>query len=207
MRNDVIDEFENVKISRIPIKEALRKIEEFHGGIAPGIVLGGLMIDLAQELIGEGVLYNVVAESRYCLPDAVQIFTPCTVGNNWLAVKDYGRYAVTLYNIEDRVGVRVWVDMGKLERYPEIWNWFLKRVPKKELPLEVLLPAMLRAGRGMLSALRVKVADNLGPGKKGIVAVCPICGECYPEHDGDRCVACREGAYYEGDAAPEAILW
>ena len=197
MRLKYLHDFEDTVLSGLTLTEALDKIERFHGSVAPGILIGGLMIDLAQELIGDSVLYNVVAETPYCLPDAVQIFTPCTVGNNWLKVVDYGRYAVTLYNKDSGAGIRVWVDLNRLERFQEVFNWFLKRVPKKSLPLELLLPAILHAGREMFSNRNVRVSDSAWGVKKGDVGVCPACGECYPVTHGTVCRACAEGSYYQ----------
>jgi len=200
-----LDDFERTILSGMKLSAALNRIEGFHGSVAPGILIGGLMIDLAQELIGDSILYNAVAETPYCLPDAVQIFTPCTVGNNWLKVVDYGRFAVTLYDKDTGEGVRVWVDLNKLEHFPDVFNWFLKRVSKKAMPLEVLLPAILLAGRGMLSYRNVRVLDLAWGVKKGDVGICPECGESYPLNHGTVCRACAEGPYYRSaeESKPE----
>jgi len=196
MRLEYLHDFEDLVLSGLTLSDALDKIEGFHGSVAPGILMGGLMIDLAQELIGASILYNVVVETPYCLPDAVQIFTPCTVGNNWLKVVDYGRFAVSVYDKDNGEGIRVWVDLNKLEHFPDVFNWFLKRVPKKALPLEVLLPAILLAGREMFSYGHVQVFDLAWGVKKGDVGVCPACGESYPVNHGKICRACAEGPYY-----------
>ncbi|MBI4773190.1 MAG: formylmethanofuran dehydrogenase subunit E family protein [Deltaproteobacteria bacterium] len=196
MRLTYLHDFEETVLSGLTLSEALDKIEGFHGSVAPGILIGGLMIDLAQELVGDSILYNAVVETPYCLPDAVQIFTPCTMGNNWLKVVDYGRFAVTLYNKDSGKGIRVWVDLNKLEGFRDVFNWFLKRAPKKELPLDVLLPAILHAGREMLSYRNVRVFDQAWGVKKGAVGVCPACGESYPVNHGTVCRACAEGPYY-----------
>jgi formylmethanofuran dehydrogenase subunit E len=39
------------------------------------------MVDLARELIGIDTEADAIVETRHCLPDAIQLFTPCTVGN------------------------------------------------------------------------------------------------------------------------------
>ncbi len=33
------------------------------------------------------ILFNSLCETNKCLPDAVQLLTPCTVGNGWLKVR------------------------------------------------------------------------------------------------------------------------
>ena len=194
--------YRNLTVGGMALDEALDCIERFHGSLAPGIVLGGFMVDIGQECMAEGVLYNAVVESRHCLPDAVQIFTPCTIGNTWLRVEDYGRFAITLYDKDTGSGVRVWVDIDKLDPFPEVKGWFLKRIPKSELPTERLLPAILEAGRAIFSHRNVQVEDWVRPAKKGNVGICPQCGESYPIRYGKACRACTEGAYFsEADPA------
>ena len=70
-------------------------------------------------------------ETAKCLPDAVQILTPCSTGNRWMKVLDLGRYAVTLYDKFTGEGWRVHMDGARLEAWPEIRSWFLKLKPKK----------------------------------------------------------------------------
>jgi formylmethanofuran dehydrogenase subunit E len=79
-------------------KEFLMAIENFHGRQAPGLVLGGLMVDLGIELLGSFSNPAAVVETQCYLPDAVQLFTPCTVGNRRLVILDWGKwpYAFTI---------------------------------------------------------------------------------------------------------------
>ena len=60
----------------------------FHNYPAPGLLLGGYMVEEAKRHIPEGVLFDAVSETSWCLPDAVQLLTPCTVGNGWLRIKN-----------------------------------------------------------------------------------------------------------------------
>ncbi len=50
---------------------------------------------------------------------AVQILTPCTTGNSWLKIFNFGLYAVSLYNKFNGEGVRVFLDVSKLDPYRE----------------------------------------------------------------------------------------
>ena len=58
----------------------LIRMEEFDGFRSPGILLGGMMIEGALNELGTTPYLNAVTETVVCLPDAVQLLTPCTIG-------------------------------------------------------------------------------------------------------------------------------
>ncbi|MCF8050231.1 MAG: formylmethanofuran dehydrogenase subunit E family protein [Desulfobacterales bacterium] len=178
-----------------PLAECLQMIEAFHGFQAPGLVLGMYMVDWAKGLIGPEVEADAVVETRHCLPDAVQLFTPCTVGNGWLKIVDWDKYALTLYDRRERSGHRVWLDLEKARSFPKLHNWFMRQVPKQELPLEELLPVILAAGRKVLSARAVVLTDLYRRCKKAGINICPSCGEAFAARYGERCAACRGDGY------------
>jgi formylmethanofuran dehydrogenase subunit E len=93
----------------------IEKIKVFHGSIAPGIVAGGFMVDIARANLPHGEFFDVICESQHCLPDAVQLLTPCTIGNRWLKIVDTSRYALTFYNKYTGDGIRVYIDAKKLQ--------------------------------------------------------------------------------------------
>ena len=105
-------------------EEFMEEARAFHGYPAPGLIIGGYMVELAKRHMPEGVLYDAVSETAHCLPDAVQLLTPCTFGNGWLRVLPFGIYAVTLYDKATGEGVRVELDNDKLEPYDAIRSWF-----------------------------------------------------------------------------------
>ena len=111
-------------------EEFMEEARAFHGYPAPGLIIGGYMVELAKRHMPEGVLYDAVSETAHCLPDAVQLLTPCTFGNGWLRVLPFGIYAVTLYDKATGEGVRVELDNDKLEPYDAIRSWFLKEREK-----------------------------------------------------------------------------
>jgi formylmethanofuran dehydrogenase subunit E len=174
----------------------LNDIERFHGFAAPGIVLGGFMVDWARELVGLNVESDAIVETCHCLPDAVQIFTPCTIGNGWLKVLDWDKFALTLYDKRKLTGYRVWFDLKKAALFPKICGWYMRKIPKKDLPLEVLLEEILRARRSVLSCRAVRVISHYGKKSKGDIEVCSGCGEAYPASQGNQCTACRGEGYY-----------
>jgi len=171
-------------------------IEWFHGFVSPGLVLGGLMVDWAQELIGPHVEADAVSETRHCLPDAVQIFTPCTIGNGWLKVLDWDKFALCLYDKRKLEGYRVWLDLKKSRLFPNIYNWYMRRIAKEDLPLEVLYADILSARRSVLSCRAVRIETPFR--KKPIkgIKVCTGCGEAYPASQGEKCSTCLGEGYY-----------
>jgi formylmethanofuran dehydrogenase subunit E len=183
-----------------PAGQVLEKIQRFHGFPAPGVVIGAFMVDWAQELNGPGAEADAIVETLRCLPDAVQLFTPCTLGNGWMQVLDWDRFALTLYERTGRRGFRVWLDAGKTPDYPAIHDWFLKRLPKQALPLETLLHSIFEAGRAVLSARPVIVTDFLRRPKKESVSICPVCCEAFDPRAGASCKACQHGSYFKNDA-------
>jgi len=178
----------------------LKKIEDFHGFTAPGLVLGGLMVDMAQELIranmGPGIDADAIVESKHCLPDAVQVFTPCTIGNGWLKVLDWGKFALSLYDKKTMNGYRVWFDVSKASEFPNLYNWYMKKVSKKDLPIEILLESIFEAGKDVLTSRTVSIRKTYIEGKKGDTKICADCSEAYPVTQGETCLSCQGESYY-----------
>ena len=130
-----------MNIGSYTFQEFKRLAENFHGYAAPGLLIGGYMVEMAKARIPEGTLFEAVVETRKCLPDAVQLLTLCSAGNNWMKVHNLGRYAVSLFDKHTGEGVRVSVDPAKLDAFPEIRGWFLKEKPKREQEPELLQKA------------------------------------------------------------------
>ncbi len=177
----------------ITVDEYLKMVQSFHSYAAPGVVIGGFMVNLAfKNLKGKDVLLDAVAETEKCLPDSIQLLTPCTVGNGWLKVFNLGRFALTLYDKNTGNGVRVCVNPDKLEKWPELKDWFFKNKPKKDQNTDLLMQQILEAGDSICDYKKVKVDLDLlkvkhRPGFK----VCSVCGESYPAADGEICLGCQ----------------
>ncbi len=181
--------------------EYLRLVEQFHGNVAPGLVIGGFMVDLALRRLPAGILFDAICETGACLPDAVQLLTPCTIGNGWLKVVNLGRFAVNLYDKYQGEGVRVWLDPAKTAAWPEINNWYLKLKPKAEQDKELLLAQIKAAGPRVLSWRAVHIRPHLLTRRpRGRMVICPLCREAYPAQDGGICRACQgEVPYLEAE--------
>jgi formylmethanofuran dehydrogenase subunit E len=185
------------KICGQTVEGFFQELIRFHGFAAPGLVLGGFLVDWARELVGTDVEFDAIVETTHCLPDVVQLFTPCTIGNGWMKVLDWDKFALSLYDRRKLTGYRVWLDLDKLRSFPDLYNWYMRLVPKMDLPLDVLHEAILAAGRGPLSACAIRVTRLSERHKKQEIAVCPQCGEAYTTSQGLKCLACQGKGYYE----------
>jgi formylmethanofuran dehydrogenase subunit E len=173
-------------------EEYLHLVKSFHGNLAPGLIIGGFIVDLAMKNLPDGDFFDAVCETPVCLPDAVQILTPCTIGNGWLSIVNFGRFAVTLYEKYTGRGVRVYLDTEKLNDWPEIRDWYLKKKKKNEQNAEVLLAQIKEAGHKLLGVQMVQVEpEKVRRKKMGPVGICPVCGEAYPLKDGASCRNCQ----------------
>ncbi|WP_207264222.1 FmdE family protein [Desulfovibrio sp. Huiquan2017] len=187
-----------MNIGQYTFEEFKQKAKEFHGYPAPGLLIGGYMVEAAKARLPEGTLFEAMVESGKCLPDAVQLLTLCSTGNNWMKVKLLGRYAVSLYDKFTGKGFRVAVDLEKLAKWPEIRAWFLKEKPKAEQDTEQLFKEIEEAGDTICSIRPVVIAKRyLGHGHMTTIDVCPVCGEAYPGSDGSICRGCQGEAPYE----------
>ncbi|MDP2847304.1 MAG: FmdE family protein [Humidesulfovibrio sp.] len=186
-----------MNIGPYTFEEFKAKAAAFHGYPAPGLLIGGYMVELARRQLPTGTLFDAVVETAKCLPDAVQILTPCTVGNGWVKVLNLGRYAVSLYDKYTGVGVRVWLDVEKMEPYDEIRGWFLKLKKKADQDTDRLFRQIEEAGENLCSMTAVQVDERFRKHKSmGRVGICPICTEAYPPSDGAICRGCQGEAPY-----------
>ena len=156
------------------------------------------MVTLAMERLPDEILFDVVCETRSCLPDAIQMLTLCTAGNNWLKVKDIGRFAMTLYDKSNGNGIRVFLDPAKLKKWPEFYDWFYKVKPKKEQEFDLLMSEIRDAGANVLTLNEVRIKPQyLVKYSKGRIDTCPLCGEAYPLSHGSICRGCQGDSPYE----------
>ena len=191
-----------MNICTYSLEEYLHLIKSFHGHLAPGLIVGGFMVDLAMKNLPEGQFFDAVCETEVCLPDAVQILTPCTIGNGWLSIVNFGRFAVTLYEKYSGKGVRVYLDAEKLNAWPEVRDWYLKKKKKQDQDKELLMAQIKEAGYGLLGVQKLQVdPEKVRRKKMGPVAICPACGEAYPMRDGDKCRNCQGDTPYKDAVA------
>lgn len=181
------------KIGSYTFEQYCEKVIEFHGSLAPGMLIAGFMVDLAQRNLPPNTLFEVICETAACLPDAVQLLTPCSIGKQWVKIIDVGRFAMTFYDKYTKEGVRVFLDTSKLEQWPAFKDWFLKLKPKKQQDIKLIIEEIRKAGSDICGITRVKISPDFAikPTKTSI-AICPICHEAYRSDDGAVCPACKE---------------
>ena len=185
--------------------EYVHLVKSFHGHTAPGMIIGGIMVDMALNNTPAGEFFDALCETASCLPDAVQLLTPCTIGNGWLRIVNVGRYAVTLFEKYGGEGVRVYLDSSMLDAWPAIKEWFFKLKPKKEQDSQTLFEQIRNAGTNLYSIQNVKVqARFLEKQSKGSIAVCPLCSEAYPSKYGEICRGCVADNPYTDIVTPRS---
>ncbi len=178
--------------------EFMEEARKFHGYPAPGLIIAGYMVEMARKALPEGILFDAISETGQCLPDAVQLLTPCTIGNGWLRIHNFGLYALSLFDKHTGEGVRVHLDVEKLGPFPEIRSWFLKEKPKAEQDTEKLQQEIREAAQSILTLRPVHVLPKaLGHKGKGTIARCPLCGEWHPAVYGGICRSCQGESPYE----------
>ncbi|MCB2226068.1 MAG: hypothetical protein KQH53_05260 [Desulfarculaceae bacterium] len=181
-------------IAGLTAQEYLLRVEEFHGHVSPGTTMGGFLVGAAWDLLGDTPYINAVVETMVCLPDAVQLITPCTLGNGFLQLLDWGKFAVTLYDRETLEGARAWVEVGDIERFPRVADWFLRRGGKVDK--QQVVQDILDGGYVLAQAAPVRMRSWLKPVEKVSTGPCAGCGEYHPLRQGELCPACAGQAYY-----------
>jgi formylmethanofuran dehydrogenase subunit E len=197
-----------IKPQPFDVEKYLQVVQSFHGYTAPGVIIGGFMVNLAKGRLPEGVLYNAICETSVCLADAIQLLTPCTIGNNRLKILNFGRFALSLYDKNRGDGLRVFLDPNKIDQWSEIKHWFFKIKSKAEQDMELLLAQIKESGETLCVVHPVQVRPEfLKKEKRGEIVICPRCQEAYPAKDGEVCRGCQGGSpYVVPDTSRDPIL-
>jgi formylmethanofuran dehydrogenase subunit E len=186
------------RLCDVDYDDFLIQMEEFHGYRSPGMLIGALMLDRGLKRLGPTHYLNVVSETVVCLPDAIQLLTPCTFGNGFLQVLDWGKFALTAYERQTLAGVRVWLDNDKIGRYPLIRGWFERTgQPREKPPFDRLAAEILSGADALIVCTAVQLVKPLKDLRPVPTGRCPECGESYPLRHGPVCPACGGSAYYE----------
>ena len=143
------------------------------------------------------MLFEAVSETRNCLPDAIQLLTPCTVGNGWLKIINLGRFALSLFDKHSGKGVRVFVDAQKIRAWPEVAAWLFKLRRSRSRIANSFWSKSGKRGRNSTELKPSSSSLNSGQAPQGRHWCCNLCGEPYPVdvgrsagHVGGRPLAC-----------------
>lgn len=186
-----------MNIGAYTFEEFKQLAENFHSYAAPGLLIGGYMVELAKRHLPAGTLFEATVETNKCLPDAVQLLTLCSTGNQWMRVINLGRYALSLYDKHTGEGVRVSINTAALDAFPEIKGWFLKLKPKSEQDVDALLEQICTAGDSICTLMPISIKRRfIGHKHMSAIGICPVCSEAYPANDGPVCRGCQGEAPY-----------
>jgi len=190
------------------IEKYVHVVQSFHGYMAPGVIIGGFMVNLAKRNLLEGTIFNAICETTVCLPDAIQLLTLCTMGNGRVKIIDLGRFALSLYDNEKGNGFRVFLDPNKMDEWSEIKQWFFKLKPKAEQNMDLLLAQIKETGETLCGIHPIRVRPEfLKKEKRGKIVICPCCQEAYPAKDGEVCRGCQgQSPYILTEASERNIL-
>ncbi|MDD5451969.1 MAG: hypothetical protein PHT49_08765 [Desulfovibrionales bacterium] len=56
-----------MRIGTLTFEGYCEAVRGFHGTIAPGMLIGGFMVELARNGLPDGVLFEALCETRFCL--------------------------------------------------------------------------------------------------------------------------------------------
>jgi formylmethanofuran dehydrogenase subunit E len=101
----------------------LKQIADFHGHLCPDLALGYRVSQYALErlalaLMG-GALLRVIVENTTSAVDAIQHMTGCTLGNQRLMVRDWGKHVYT-FIYGEKEGLRLALRPGVLPENPDM---------------------------------------------------------------------------------------
>ncbi len=120
------------------------------------------------------------------------------IGNGFLQVLDWGKFALTVYDRLTLSGVRAWLNPDGLANYPMVRRWFerSKGGSTQKPAFEELASEILSGGSAFIGYRSVRLHRALKGSDRVATGRCPRCGESYPLHLGPSCPACQGKAYY-----------
>ena len=172
------------RICGLSPEDYLFMLEEFHGHVSPGTTMGGFLVSAAWDLLGDTPYINAVVETTVCLPDAVQLLTPCTLGNGFMQLLDWGKFSLTLYDRQSLQGARAWVEVRDIEAYPLIAQWFLRRAGEGPVDKQEVVREILAGGHALVATRAVRMNSSLKDEAKYVTGPCARCGEYFPLRQG-----------------------
>ncbi len=186
-------------------KEWVELAEKIHGHLSPGITLGVRMAEIAYERLGaksRGKGLIGIAETKMCIPDALQAVAGTTPGNKRLIVVDYGKLALSIVKADTLEGYRVSLkkEAAEVSESAKKFIFRLGRLSKNEM--DGLTPLFLDMDEKYFEVRKIKLVLPVADLKLGIVE-CEVCKELQPEdhvtvENGQKiCLACKNGRYYE----------
>jgi formylmethanofuran dehydrogenase subunit E len=138
MKNQVRLEIEKM-IEAGSLEGLLKKAGELHGHfcnfLAYGVIAG--LYAIKKLGVSNTGMEEVIAiiETNNCFSDGVQMVTGCSLGNNALIYRDYGKTAVTVSKRDGqavRLVLKPEFEDSRGEKFPEAYDLFYKLVARRE---------------------------------------------------------------------------
>jgi formylmethanofuran dehydrogenase subunit E len=190
----------------------LKRIADFHGHLCPDLALGYRVSQYALERLTlalmAGALLRVIVENTTSAVDAVQHMTGCTIGNQRLMVRDWGKHVYTFICGENeglRLSLRPDVlpenpEMAELEEKIQACRATLLEIARYQTLLDQRILSILETPAETLFAAQYLPVGWPPDQNATALGRCEICGEPVVEthlviQNGRRCcLACLSGA-------------
>lgn len=179
--------------------------EKFHGHRSPGLVLGMRMVELIYKRMGEspkGKKIFGIAETKMCLPDALQISAGTTTGNKNLIVHDYGKLALSIVLRENGEGYRISLKKEAINASERIKKFLLREGKLSHEERDKLIEDFINLDERYFKIEKIKVA--IPPRDEQLeITECPQCGELQPKNfmfftdNKLLCSICASRSYFE----------
>lgn len=184
----------------------LKESVTVHGHLCPGQVLGVRMSMLGLREIGiddpkgkDRKNIIVFVEMDRCATDAVQSITGCSLGHRTMKFMDYGKMAVTFFNLKTDYAVRVIAKEESKQKakeyFPGIENKYAAQLEAyKIMPDDDLFDVM---------EVKITLKPEDMPGRPTSRVRCDACGEHVQDarevyREGKTlCKSCADDSYYE----------
>lgn len=212
-------------IEKGDLKGLFEKTGELHGHFCAYSACGAKAGYIAMRELGikntgmEEII--AIVETNNCFSDGIQLVTGCTLGNNGLIFKDYGKTAVTVAR-RDGVAIRITLNPDFVdsltEKYPEASSLFEKIVVRREKGTEEEHKRMMQLFTEMSFEMLDVPEDEMFTIKHKTINLpayapifsstkCTFCGEKVmatriKKKDGKpACIPCAGAEYYEMNGA------
>ena len=142
-----------MNIGSYSYEDYVHLVEFFSRQSGAGAAHRGLYRRSGPEKPAAGEFFDAICETSICLPDAVQLLTPCTIGNGW--VEDLRRRPLCRDPVRKRKWrgkIRVHLDSEKLKPWPEFNAWYFRAEKEKKNRISSSLSTRSRTPAPLSSA-------------------------------------------------------
>ncbi len=158
--------------------------EKFHGHRSPGLILGLKMIEILYRKfpdLPKGKRIIGIAETKMCIPDALQIGSQATAGNKNLLIYDYGKLSLSIVRRENGQGYRISLRKEAIEASERIRKFLLREGKLSQEDRDRLIEDFLNLDDKYFKIEKIHV--NIPPRDEQLeITECPNCGELQPKN-------------------------